>query len=1212
MSEYTSTRRLPESSISRRILGAALLLIMSAGAASAQSDAAGVTPSGLAPGAPAGSYALSGFENVNLFNGNLNFHLPLARVSGRGAARHMSMLKIDQTWTVVTNFNDQTGAYTYIPEPNWWEGIRPGYGPGVLQARHGGDGALRCGSSFTGFFNVVTKTLTRLTFTASDGTEYELRDQQTGGQPQPKNCTNYNTQYNRGRVFVTADGTSATFISDADITDRARFAGEEGLVTRHSGFLLLRDGTRYRIDDGTVTWIRDRNGNLISFIYDANKRVISITDSLARQATVAYDQAEGGQYGTCDRISFVGFGGAARVLRICKTNLGSALRATQPSDVTTPQTYRALFPELDGSNSTNYDPTVVGSVWLPDGQRRYQLFYNQYGELARVVLPTGGAIEYDHTGGFVGGSASGAFGPARNKHIHRRVVERRVYADGSNLEGRTTYSRPESMSGTTYLGSVGYVTAEQFDPAGVRQTFEQHYFNGAAHSSFSISAVQYASWLDGREYKTEAFDSAGSAVLRRVENTWRQRAPVPWWGSTQGPEPPNDPRMVTTVTTLEPGGANLVSKITSVDPADSTGQTVGFDQYNNQTDSWLYDYGAGAPGALLGRTHTDYLNTYASPAPTFSSPHMRDLMWKQYVYDAAGVARAQTAYEYDNYTADASHAAPLDRPNITGLCSTYSAAGVCSNPSPSGYTTRGNVTATTQYLLANDGTVTGALNAYVQYDVAGNGIKRIDPRGKVSEVFYGDSFCNGTACGGTYTANTYAFTTGTSSPVPDPTGQYGSASPLTTSAVYDYYTGLAYSSTDANAKTTAYEYVDLLDRLTKVTRPDGGRTTYTYVDAHQCGPYVETRTLLDTSGRETDSYQFFDGLGRPYLSETNDNQDPNNLWLRVDTGYDALGRAWQVSNPYRSSGCAAAANPSGRWTQTTFDALGRATQVKTTADNAVVTTSYSGNSVTVTDQAGKSRRSIRDAVGRLTAVYEDPAGLNYLTSYTYDSLGNLRTVGQGGQTRTFTYDSLSRLTSATNPESGTVTYGYDENGNLTTRADARGVNTTYAYDALNRNTLVSYSDGTPGVKRIYDTAENGLGRYRADWTWDGSATYYTHRAVDHYDAAGRPLDQRQYVYTNNAAGSAFTTSRTYDLAGDLLTQTYPSGHTVSYNYDVTGRLADKGTQPAFSGNLGDGVPRTYASEVRYRDAGDVEQERYGTDTPVYGSGGSASCHSSGR
>lgn len=105
--------------------------------------------------------------------------------------------------------------------------------------------------------------------------------------------------------------------------------------------------------------------------------------------------------------------------------------------------------------------------------------------------------------------------------------------------------------------------------------------------------------------------------------------------------------------------------------------------------------------------------------------------------------------------------------------------------------------------------------------------------------------------------------------------------------------------TDANGQTTTFEYNDPLNRLTKVNAPDGGRTTHTYVDQHQCGAYVETRTLLDTSGRQTDSYQFFDGLGRPYLAESFDNQDANNPWLRVDTRYDSMGRVSQVSKSRR-------------------------------------------------------------------------------------------------------------------------------------------------------------------------------------------------------------------------------------------------------------------------------------------------------------------------
>ena len=41
----------------------------------------------------------------------------------------------------------------------------------------------------------------------------------------------------------------------------------------------------------------------------------------------------------------------------------------------------------------------------------------------------------------------------------------------------------------------------------------------------------------------------------------------------------------------------------------------------------------------------------------------------------------------------------------------------------------------------------------------------------------------------------------------------------------------------------------------------------------------------------------------------------------------------------------------------------------------------------------------------------------------------------GGKERTFRYDSLRRLASASNPESGENLYTYDDAGNLTTKRD---------------------------------------------------------------------------------------------------------------------------------------------------------------------------------
>lgn len=339
----------------RYIFAATLSLLLLAGVASGQSETNGATPLGLSPGAPAGSYALSGFDNVNLFNGHMNFRLPLLSVNGRGTAGYQMTLPVEQTWTIFRQKNEITGVVTYHPEPNWWTSYKPGYGLGVIQGRKGGTGSLFCGQNSPWYR--YSKTLTRLTFTAGDGTEFELRDQLTGGEP--KSTPSCFTGFNRGKVFVTADGSSATFISDADIIDTV-IVSEDTVSFSPSGYLLLRDGTRYRLDTGTITWMRDRNGNRLSFLYDSFKRVTSVTDSLNRQITVAYAAQTPGS----DVVTYKGFGGASRTISVNYDFLQSALRSDQVL-----QTPKQLFPDCNGSSTTYYNPAVIKSVTLPNNQQ---------------------------------------------------------------------------------------------------------------------------------------------------------------------------------------------------------------------------------------------------------------------------------------------------------------------------------------------------------------------------------------------------------------------------------------------------------------------------------------------------------------------------------------------------------------------------------------------------------------------------------------------------------------------------------------------------------------------------------------------------------------------------------------------------------------------------------------------------------------------------
>ena len=68
-------------------------------------------------------------------------------------------------------------------------------------------------------------------------------------------------------------------------------------------------------------------------------------------------------------------------------------------------------------------------------------------------------------------------------------------------------------------------------------------------------------------------------------------------------------------------------------------------------------------------------------------------------------------------------------------------------------------------------------------------------------------------------------------------------------------------------------------------------------------------------------------------------------------------------------------------------------------------------------------------------------------------------------------------------------------------------------------------------------------------------------------------------------------SQTYDLADHVKSLTYPSTRTVNYSYDTAGRLS------SFTGNLGYGTQRNYATSISYGSSGAWTREEFGT-TPT--------------
>lgn len=741
-----------------------LVLLLTHASTKAQSVTDGATPLGLTPGVPTGSYAVGDFDAVNLYNGNLGFRLPLLTIGGRGSTGYTMTLRLEQKWVVDKEVTPGEPTM-YYPNPNWWtlDGFKPLYSVGRLETRQGGSKEfnIQCG---LGYIHVYT--LTRLTFTAPDGTEYELRDQLTNGQPDHPICS----ARNRGRVFVTSDGTSATFVSDTDVSD---YIYDNPANPPQSGYLMLRDGTRYRIDGGLVSWMRDRNGNKLTFTY-VSQRPTSITDSLNRQVTITY-----GSLGGYDEITYKGFGGAARSIKIYLSNLQYALR----SDYTL-KTYQQLFPELNGAYGSSANPAIVKAVELPNG-KQYQFFYNSYAELARVVLPTGGAIEYDYAAGLTNGATSGYFA-AVEKNIYRRVIERRVYPDGSsgvNYTSRMTYSRPE-----TTTTNLGYVITDQYNSSATLLTRSYHYFYGSPRLSFNQTPTGYPGWKDGREYQTVEYAANGSTALRQTNYTFAQRAVVSWWTGTADQEPPNDPRVTEKVTTLL--DTNQVSK-----------QTFGYDDsvpYNNPNNIKEYDFGSGVAGSLLRETRTTFVT---SSSYTDNSVYLRSLPSQVSVYDGGGTERARTVYEYDNYAIVTNHASLVNRSSISGLDSGFTTS----------YVTRGNVTGTTRYLLVA-GSVTGSISTYSQFDIAGNIVKVIDGRGYATNIFYDD--CFGAPDGNARIPTSQSELSGLSSfafvtKVTNPLNQssYGQ---------FDYHLGKPVDGEDVNGIVASGYYSDSLDRPTQV------------------------------------------------------------------------------------------------------------------------------------------------------------------------------------------------------------------------------------------------------------------------------------------------------------------------------------------------------------------------------------------------------------
>ena len=528
--------------------------------------------------------------------------------------------------------------------------------------------------------------------------------------------------------------------------------------------------------------------------------------------------------------------------------------------------------------------------------------------------------------------------------------------------------------------------------------------------------------------------------------------------------------------------------------------------YNNLgsvTEKDQYAYGSGASGALLRKSLVSYASLTNNILDRPASVTMQD--------GNANVI-GKTTYAYDETAVSTNTGTPPQHVSVTGSRGNLTTSSSLSS---------GTVSLTSKYSYYNTGTVNVAT----------------DVNGAQTTYNYGSGSCG------------YAFPDSTTLP-----------QSLSRSATYNCIGGVLTSSTDANGNTAYVDYAS----DPSFWRPDSTKDAMGNVTSIAYTGATQVESTLSINGTSTvDLLTTVDSLGRLLYSQQRQSPGSGNF-DSVQQIYDAVDQLTKTTVPY--VGTAGQPYPSGTpVTTTTYDALGRP-KVITDGGTGTVTLSYTTNDILQTlgpAPAGenlKSKQLEYDALGRLTSVCEitsasgsgscgqsNPA-TGFLTKYTYDALGNLLTVTQnaqpgavgGAQTRTYTYDGLSRMLSESNPETGTTQYYWDTAapncsfgvaGQLSEKKDNAGAVTCYYFDSLNRPQSVEAGYGQPSpVCKVfaYDslsyptagtppsgfTLGNPLGRVIEART--GNCTTNTTDEWFRYDANGRVTDL--YESTTNSGG----------------------------------------------------------------------------------------------
>ncbi len=288
-----------------------------------------------------------------------------------------------------------------------------------------------------------------------------------------------------------------------------------------------------------------------------------------------------------------------------------------------------------------------------------------------------------------------------------------------------------------------------------------------------------------------------------------------------------------------------------------------------------------------------------------------------------------------------------------------------------------------------------------------------------------------------------------------------------------------------------------------------------------------------------------------------------------------------------------------------YNAQGYLQSVTNEAGHLTQFTGWSGRGqpTTMTDPNGVVTNLAYDALGRLTSMTVDPAGINATTSFEYDTVDQITKVTRpNGAFLQYTYDNARRLTRVQDNTGAAIEYDRNALGNATARrikdpAASVRLAQTATFDELGR-LLTFVGAGTQTWTHAYDRTDNRvqvtdprsnlyrwafdpLNRLIRETDEDNAQVNLTLNGKDEVTTYSDPRslattyvrngfgdaiqrmspDSGTTVYQRNALGLATSitdgrgvvTNLAYDNAGRLLTKQFPGapGENIAYTWDST-------------------------------------------------------------